>query len=57
MERNREVEVVLERICKMHNIDINSLGLTVPLGTPIEVPPMAITALNHSISSNFDDGF
>ena len=55
MERNRELEVVLSKICNMHGIDARSLGLTVPLGTPIEVPPMTMTSLSHSLSNHMDD--
>lgn len=55
MERNRELEVVLSKICAMHGIDVQSLGLTVPLGTPIQVPPMTMTSLNHSLSNQMTD--
>lgn len=43
MERTRELESVLGRLCAQQGIDTNSLGLSVPLGTPIEVPVMAMS--------------
>jgi histidinol dehydrogenase len=40
IERNKELEHVLAAVCEQQGIPLESLGLSVPLGTPIEIPPM-----------------
>lgn len=41
MERNKELEVVLMRVCEQQGIPLEALQLSVPLGTPIEIPPLS----------------
>ena len=53
LERNRELEMALARVCSSTGIDVNQLGLSVPLGTPIEVPIM--TSSNMETTEDFDD--
>lgn len=61
MERNRELEEVLFAICQSQGIDVGSLGLSVPLGTPIEIPPMPESTPTSGVgpgggSSMMDEG-
>jgi hypothetical protein len=40
MERNRELENVILGLCTQYKLDINHIGLSAPLGAPIEMPIM-----------------
>ncbi|KAI8896296.1 helix-loop-helix DNA-binding domain-containing protein [Globomyces pollinis-pini] len=50
MDRTLELEQVLMRLCQQRGIDEQELGLTMPLGTPIQLP-----ALSQN-NNDMDDG-
>jgi hypothetical protein len=43
MDRTMELEHVLLKVCRQYGIKESDLGLSMPLGTPIQLPAMSTT--------------
>jgi hypothetical protein len=49
MERNRELESVILGLCGQYGVNVGQLGLSAPIGAPIDMPAMNLSGDNDDL--------